>query len=49
VQSPEELKGLNYAESPAGPFTKPKASKPKSAVRARERATPPRQIKRGKA
>ena len=49
VQSPEGLKGLNYAESPAGPFTKPKALKPKSSVRARARAAPLRKPKRSKA
>lgn len=49
VQSPEELKQLNYAESPAGPFTKTTAAKPKSAVRARERAVSPRKPKRSKA
>ena len=49
VQSPEELKQLHYAESPAGPFTKTKALKSKSEVRARERAASPRKSKRGNA
>jgi len=49
VQSPEALKGLSYAESPAGPFAKATASKPKSATRARERAATPRKPKRSKA
>lgn len=49
VQSPEGLKGLDYAESPAGPFTKPKAAKPKSTSRARERDATPRKLKRSKA
>jgi hypothetical protein len=48
VQSPEALKGLSYAESPAGPFAKAKASKPKSIARARERSAAPRKPKRSR-
>mgnify|MGYP003142493801 CR=1 FL=1 len=52
VQSPDDLKGLAYAESPAGPFVKMGAVK--SEVRARERladtqAKTPRKTKRSKA
>ena len=49
VQSPEDLKGLAYAESPAGPFAKSQASTPQSAARARERAATSRKPKRSKA